>query len=65
MFKTLALFDFDGTLTTKDTLSDFIFFSCSRLKVVFSAVVLAPVYYVRAKAYKQWPGQRTDPVLFF
>lgn len=42
MSKTLALFDFDGTLTTKDSLGDFILFSFGGFKTIIGAVLLSP-----------------------
>ena len=39
----LALFDFDGTLTTKDTFSGFIYGSSGRLRTTVGSVVLAPL----------------------
>jgi HAD superfamily hydrolase (TIGR01490 family) len=41
--KSLALFDFDGTLTNKDSLPDFIRFAVGTPKMVAGAVRLAPV----------------------
>jgi phosphatidylglycerophosphatase C len=38
----LALFDFDGTLTTKDSLSDFILFSFGKPKTVIGGILLSP-----------------------
>lgn len=46
MSKTLVLFDFDGTLTTHDTLSDFIFFSLGKFRGLVGAVILAPVLFL-------------------
>lgn len=39
----LALFDFDGTLTTKDTFRGFIYFSTGRLRTALGSVALAPL----------------------
>jgi HAD superfamily hydrolase (TIGR01490 family) len=39
---TLALFDFDGTLTTKDSLGDFILFAVGKPKTVIGGILLAP-----------------------
>ncbi len=41
--KTLALFDFDGTMTVKDSLFDFIRFCCGRWKLYAGLVVMSPV----------------------
>lgn len=42
----LALFDFDGTITKKDTVIDFIIFSCGRFKSTLAAIVLLPVFFL-------------------
>ena len=42
--KTLALFDFDGTVTTKDTFSKFLIYLLSPTRLIFEALVLAPIY---------------------
>ncbi len=42
MSNVLALFDFDGTLTTKDSLSDFILFAFGKPKTVIGGILLAP-----------------------
>lgn len=41
--KTLALFDFDGTLTRKDSFIEFIFFSRGTLKAVLGLIILSPI----------------------
>lgn len=41
--KTLALFDFDGTLTTRDTLVDFIRFAVGGCRFYIGVILLAPV----------------------
>lgn len=43
MSKSLALFDFDGTLTHRDSLLDFILYSCGWRKTIVGAVKLSPV----------------------
>jgi phosphatidylglycerophosphatase C len=43
MSKTLALFDFDGTISRKDTLLDFIQFSFSKRKILSAGVILSPI----------------------
>lgn len=42
MSKIIAFFDFDGTLTTKDSLGDFILFSFGLPKTIIGGIVLAP-----------------------
>lgn len=41
--KIIAAFDFDGTITTKDTLFDFIIFYVGKLRFAFGLLVLSPV----------------------
>ena len=41
--KKLVLFDFDGTITTKDTLIEFILFYRGRHQYLFGIVMLAPM----------------------
>ena len=42
MSDTLALFDLDGTLTKRDTLLDFIFYSIGLPKVIWNSILLSP-----------------------
>ena len=42
MVNALALFDFDGTLTTKDSLGDFILFAFGKPKTVIGGILLSP-----------------------
>lgn len=39
----VAVFDFDGTITTKDTLFDFIAFYWGKPKMIFGLIVLSPI----------------------
>lgn len=41
----LAIFDFDGTLTKKDSLKDFIIFSCGYKKTALGLFLLGPVLF--------------------
>jgi len=41
--KIIAAFDFDGTITTKDTLFDFIVFYRGKLKLVVGLIILSPI----------------------
>jgi phosphatidylglycerophosphatase C len=43
MSNTLALFDFDGTITTKDTLFDFIKFSFGKQRLIKGIIYLSPI----------------------
>lgn len=40
--RTVAVFDFDGTITTKDTLLEFIIFACGRWKFIVGFLLHAP-----------------------
>lgn len=42
--KTLALFDFDGTVTTKDTFSKFLIYLMPPFRLIFEALILGPIY---------------------
>lgn len=39
----VAVFDFDGTLTSRDTMFDFIGFACGRLKLWLGLILFAPI----------------------
>jgi hypothetical protein len=39
----LALFDFDGTITHRDTFAPFIYFAVSRLRIALGAALLSPM----------------------
>jgi len=39
----IAAFDFDGTITTKDTLFDFIIFYAGKLQFILGLVILSPI----------------------
>lgn len=39
----IAVFDFDGTLTTRDTMFDFIGFACGKFRLYVGLVLFAPV----------------------
>lgn len=41
--KVIAVFDFDGTITTKDTLFDFISFCFGRFRLLFGIFALSPI----------------------
>ncbi|MDF1879488.1 HAD-IB family hydrolase [Sulfurimonas sp. SAG-AH-194-C20] len=43
---TLALFDFDGTLTTKDSLGEFIKFAVGKPTYYFKLVLFSPVFFL-------------------
>ncbi|MBN1496281.1 MAG: HAD-IB family hydrolase [Spirochaetes bacterium] len=43
----LALFDFDGTITTRDSLGDFLLHTCGALRCAAALIMLAPVLALR------------------
>ena len=62
----LGLFDFDGTLTTKDSLLDFISFSKGKLKLVLGLFVLSPILVAyRFKLVKGGNAKESALKLFF
>lgn len=42
--KALALFDFDGTITTRDTFSKFLIYLMSPVRLIMEALILGPIY---------------------
>lgn len=46
--QSLALFDFDGTITTKDTLFQFIAYSKGRFQFYLGMLILSPVFVLQA-----------------
>ncbi len=57
----LALFDFDGTITTEDTFTKFLFFATSKLRLVIGFCLTFPV--IALYKLKLLPANRTRPVL--
>lgn len=52
---TIAVFDFDGTLTTKDTLLLFIRFACGTKKFLFGMLLYSPlIVMMMLKLYPNW-----------
>lgn len=49
--KNLILFDFDGTITTKDSLGEFLFFSNGFLKFYFGALCLSPILFAHKMGF--------------
>ncbi|EGA69773.1 phosphoserine phosphatase [Vibrio sinaloensis DSM 21326] len=58
---TLALFDFDGTITTQDTYTKFLFYTTPKLRLVIGFVLVWPVVLLYKLGYL--PACRTRPVL--
>jgi phosphatidylglycerophosphatase C len=59
--KRLVLFDFDGTITTKDTLLEFLFFYKGMMKVGLGLLILSPV--LLAYAFKLLPNWKAKQLL--
>jgi HAD superfamily hydrolase (TIGR01490 family) len=66
MKKKLVLFDFDGTITTRDSFAEFILFYKGRLKFILGILVLSPViilYFL--KLIPNWKGKQIVLRWFF
>lgn len=64
--KSLALFDFDGTVTEKDTLFQFIIFNRGWLVFVFGFLLLVPVMVMyKLKLIPNWRAKELMLSLFF
>lgn len=60
--KNLALFDFDGTLCTKDSFTGFIFFALSKKHIFKQGVKILP--WIQAYYLKAYPAHAMRPKLF-
>ena len=59
MKKTIAVFDFDGTITRKDTLLEFIKFSKGSCKFWFGFLIFSPVLVaMKLKMYPNWKAKQ-------
>ena len=64
--RTVAVFDFDGTLTTKDTLLEFIKFSCGTGKFYFVFLLYIPLLVLmKLKLYPNWKCKQKVFAHFF
>lgn len=64
--RTVAVFDFDGTLTTKDTLLEFIKFSCGTGKFYFVFLLYIPLLVLmKLKLYPNWECKQKVFAHFF
>ena len=64
--RTVAVFDFDGTLTTKDTLLEFIKFSCGNGKFYFVFLLYIPLLVLmKLKLYPNWKCKQKVFAHFF
>src|SRR5689334_16922118 len=60
----LALFDFDGTITTRDTFRQFLYFSSSRARAAAGTVVLGPLLLGFRRGYVQGATLRRAAAVF-
>jgi len=62
----LALFDFDGTITYKDSFGDFIAYAVGRRKFIIGAVLLSPVLVAYAAGFiRNWRAKELVSTYFF
>jgi len=58
MKETIAVFDFDGTLTTKDTMLEFIKFACGKRKFFFGFLLYSPILVLmKLRLYPNWKAK--------
>jgi len=66
MKETIAVFDFDGTLTTKDTLLEFIKFACGKRKFFFGFLLYSPILVLmKLRLYPNWKTKQKIFSFFF
>jgi len=58
----LAIFDFDGTITDRDSFLDFIFFCHGRMKTIFGLILISP--FVLLMVLKIWSRERAKERVF-
>jgi HAD superfamily hydrolase (TIGR01490 family) len=61
-YKNLALFDFDGTLCTKDSFTGFIFYALSKRHIIKQGIKILP--WIQAYYLKAYPAHLMRPKLF-
>lgn len=62
MKRTIVVFDFDGTITTKDTFAEFIKFTHTRLSFYFGALICVP--FIFAYKFKLMPNYKAKQKIF-
>ena len=66
MKMTVAVFDFDGTLTSKDTLLEFIEFACGRWKFYVGFLLYTPILILmKLHLYPNWKAKEKIFTYFF
>lgn len=66
MKRTIAVFDFDGTLTQKDTLLEFIKYSCGTLRFFYGFILYSPfLVLMKLKLYPNWKAKEKIFSYFF
>jgi len=60
--ETIAAFDFDGTITTKDTLFEFLKFTNSPLKLILGLLMMSPILVLHA--FQIIPNYKAKQMLF-
>lgn len=66
MKRKVAVFDFDGTLTTKDTLLEFIKFACGRKKFFIGFLLFSPLLILmKFHLYPNWKAKQQVFTWFF
>jgi HAD superfamily hydrolase (TIGR01490 family) len=64
--RTIAVFDFDGTLTTKDTLLEFIKFACGRRRFILGFLLYSPILVLmKLHLYPNWKAKQKVFAYFF
>lgn len=64
--RTIAVFDFDGTLTTKDTLLEFIKFACGRWRFILGFLLYSPLLVMmKLHLYPNWKAKEKIFTFFF
>jgi len=64
--RTLALFDFDGTITSRDTLPEFIIFAKGWIRFALGTALLSPILALfKAGAIPAWRAKEALMTLFF
>ena len=66
MKRTIAVFDFDGTLTTKDTLLEFIKYACGKRKFYIGFLLYSPILVLmKLQLYPNWKAKEKIFSYFF